>query len=261
MFQDGQPPQCTAVVKYGICIWIDALRNLTRDAANMTTIHVAPGQIIYKERTYASIWDSSNAARELSHGLPPIEFGDTPKSYLSKEPDQVYDKLQILAEERADSASIKLVYKLSSKSLQRSLQPGVMTEEILAATARVPCLHTAACSDTNLVIACWQRKAGWDFDYGHQKTHKRHMEAPSTGFIHHASSPLSKLLAIEGCRILPFYNMGNFNSSLVIRSEQCMACMTRYIATFENEAKWDDLLYRKRRGHCIREYRTVIHII
>lgn len=47
----GGEPQCTALVKNGVCIWIDALRDLTTKAANVATVHVAPGQIIYNNRS------------------------------------------------------------------------------------------------------------------------------------------------------------------------------------------------------------------
>ena len=139
--------QCTAVVKNGLCLWIDALRNLSADPASMATIHIAPGQIVYKDWNYTSIWDPSHASEELLSSLTPAYFGEAPTTTLQEEPNQPHNALCILAQERAESGTIRLVYELNEKTFERTLQPGIITEEILMATARVPCSQGATCSD------------------------------------------------------------------------------------------------------------------
>ena len=237
--------QCTAWVKNGLCLWIDALRNLSADPASMETVHVSPGQIVYKERNYTSIWDLSHVSEELLSSLTPADFGETPTITLQAEPNQPHNVLHTLAEERAESETIRLVYGLNEKSFERTLQPGIMTEEILVATARVPCPQGAMCSD-EIALPCWQRRSGWNLEgmLSGQPGQVRPGECHSVGYIWNASSPISKLLAIEGCRTLAWYIHKPFNASaILIRSDQCMACMTRYITKFREQASWEHLLY------------------
>lgn len=237
-------PQCTAIVKNGVCLWIDALRDLLADPASMATIHIAPGQIVYKDWNYTSIWDLSHVSHELCSSLTPVSFREAPTTTLPEEPHQLHHALRILAEERAKSGTIRLVYGLIEKTFERTLQPGIITEEILMATARVPCPQGATCSD-EIALPCWQRRSGWNCeDMTNQLPHLRPGESYPIGFMWNAPSPFSKLLAIEGCRLLAWYNHKPFNSSaILIRSDQCMACITRYITTFGDQASWEHLLY------------------
>lgn len=237
--------QCTAIVKNGVCLWIDALRNLSADPASMATVHVAPGQIVYKERNYTSIWDLSHASDDLVNTrLTPAYFGEAPTTTLQEEPNQPHNAFRILAQERAESGTIRLVYGLNEERFEGTLQPGIITEEILMATARVPCPQGATCSDET-DLPCWQRRSGWKCEnLPIQPPHLCRGESYSVGFIWNASSPISKLLAIEGCRTLAWYKDNRYTSSaILIRSDQCMACMTRYITTFRDQASWEHLLY------------------
>ncbi|MCJ1435330.1 hypothetical protein MMC27_004702 [Xylographa pallens] len=240
----GDEPQCTAIVTNGVCLWIDALRDPLADPASMATIHIAPGQIVYKDWSYTSIRDVSHAAKELLSSLTPVCFGKAPTSTLQEEPNQPHHVLRILAEETAESGTIRLAYGLNEESINRYIQPGIITEEILMATARVPCPQGAACSDA-ITLPCWQRKSGWNCaKMPEQISHHASASTSPVGFVWNASSPLDKLLAIEGCRILAWHQFGLFNSSaILLRSEQCMACMTRYMTTFRDQASWEHLLY------------------
>ncbi len=257
--------QCTAIVKDGVCLWIDALRNLSADPASMATIHIAPGQIVYKEWNYTSIWDLSHASEDLLSSLTPAYFGEAPTTTLQEEPNQAHNAFRILAQERAESGTIRLVYGLNKETFERTLQPGIITEEILMATARVPCPQGATCSDET-ALPCWQRRSGWNFEaLSIQRCQLCPGESYSAGYIWNASSPISKLLAIEGCRILAWFKHKHFNSSaILIRSDQCMACMTRYITTFREQASWEHLLYyrgKQRRPLTEEDLLCSLHVI
>lgn len=72
-------PQCTALSRAGVCIWLDALRSANVDPGSMSTVHVVPGQIMYKKRTYASVWDLSSGPTESGVKMPVVEFS-TPET-------------------------------------------------------------------------------------------------------------------------------------------------------------------------------------
>ena len=175
--------QCTAVVKNGLCLWIDALRNLSADPASIATIYIAPGQIVYKDWNYTSIWDPSHASEELLSSLTPAYFGEAPTTTLQEEPNQPHNALCILAQERAESGTMRLVYGLNEKTFERTLQPGIITEEILMATARVPYSQGATCSDET-ALPCWQRRSEWDYTaILNESPYLRSGETYSVGFI------------------------------------------------------------------------------
>ncbi|MCJ1417563.1 hypothetical protein MMC32_003907 [Xylographa parallela] len=181
----------------------------------MATIHIASGQIVYKDWNYTSIWDLSHAKKKLLSSLTPVYFGEAPTSTLQEEPSQPHHVLRILAEERAESGTIRLAYGLDEKSVNRPIQPGIITEEILMATARVPCPQGPTCSD-EITLACWQRKSGWNYEFMARRSSPNPSIGKPSGFIWNASSPLGKLLAIEGCRILAWYYHEPFNSSAIL---------------------------------------------
>ena len=242
-------PQCTALVNNGLCLWIGALQNLSADPASMASIHIAPGQITYKAWTYNSIWDPSHASEEIYGSLKPVDFGKAPATSLQKEPDQPQYALRILAQERAEVGTIRLVYGFNEETIDWTLQPGIITEELLLATARVPCPQGTTCSD-EIALPCWQRRSGWNFGGTANKSmHQGPGESYSATFMWNASSPISKLLAIEGCRTLAWNrHKPSFNSSSIfMRSDQCLSCMTRHIETFACQPSWEHIRYDHRR--------------
>ena len=258
-------PQCTAIVKDGVCLWIDALRELSTYPASMATIHIAPGQIVYKERNYTSIWDPTHSGEDLLSSLTTAQFEDSPATSFREKPHPPPYTLQILAEERADTGAIRLVYGLKEANFQRTLQPGIITEEILAGTCRVPCPRNASCTGKP-VLPCWQRVAGWALqDITIDSLDLQQAGALTAGFMWNTVTSIDKLLAIEGCRHLAWYKHELFDSAMIlIPSDQCMACMTRYITTFQDQASWEHRLYYrgKRQWHQReQELRCSFHII
>ena len=244
-----RPRQCTAIVKNGVCLWIEALQNLSADPASMAFIHIAPGQIVYKDWTYNSIWDMSHVSVKLIRSLSPVHFGEAPTTIPQKEPDQPHIAVRILAQERAEDGNIKVVYVLNDQTIEQTLQPGIITEELLMATGRVPCPHATTCSD-EIALPCWQRRSGWNC----ADTIDKLPHDSTVGFIWNASSSISKLLAIEGCRTLAWYEQGPFKSSaMMIRSDQCMSCMTRYVETFADQAIWEHFQYYRGKRECFNE--------
>ena len=247
-------PQCTAIVKDGVCLWIDALQKLSADPASMASIHITPGQIVYKDWTYNSIWDMSHVSEELISSLSPAHFREAATTIPRKEPDQPSYAVRILAQERAEGGTIRLVYGFNEKTIERTLQPGIITEELLMATGRVPCPRGTTCSD-EIALPCWQRTSGWNFEYTIYKLPDQNSGNNSTvGFIWNASSSIDKLLAIEGCRELAWHKHMHFKSSvMMMRSDQCMSCMTRYVKTFADQAIWEHFQYYRGKLECFNE--------
>ena len=242
--RDRDQAQCTAIAKNGVCLWIDALQKLSVDATSIATIHIAPGQIVYKEWNYVSIWDLFHTSKELLSSFTAVKFGETPTFTFQEKPVQAHNGLHILAQERAESGTIRLVYGLNEVNFERTLQPGIITEEVLIATAQVPCPRAATCSDMP-VIPCWQRVCGWDIkEMPGQYSPSHSGEHQVAGFMWNSFSPIDRLLAIEGSRHLVWLRHGPFDCArILIRSDQCMGCMTRYITTYQDQASWEYRLY------------------
>ena len=245
------PPKRTALVGNGLCLWAEALRNPTADPAGIATIHVTPGQIFYKGSNYVSIWDVSNDYDKFiySMDMPPIVLWDHPSTSLKEESTQAYHALYVVAEERRASGTIKLAYLVDDNTFRRPLQPGMLTEQIFAATARVPCPRAATCSN-ELTTPCWQLESGWHLE---KNVTDSLTTCPASreivACIWNASSPLSKLLALEGCRA-PLYDniyVKCSKSGVIMRSQQCLACITRYLTTFRSQAEWEYKLYTSTR--------------
>lgn len=99
-FTQRRKPQCTALSRAGVCIWLDALRSANTDPGSMSTVHVVSGQIMYKNRSYASVWDLSEASEELLLNMPVAEFSPFGTSTILPMPAPRIDpQLQALATE------------------------------------------------------------------------------------------------------------------------------------------------------------------
>ena len=221
-------PQCTALSRAGVCIWLDALRSANVDPGSMSTVHVVPEQIMYKKRTYASVWDLSAASTESFVNMPVVEFS-TPETLASSpmQDSRIDLTLQALATEREVEGTIGFAYQVKSRYPLRYLQPSILTEELLVLTARVPYLQSTSCLEKSS-MPYYLRRTSWDFmDYRENICFKNNYAT----LLWMASDPISKLLAIEGCRINSWYVTGEAKASslILIRSEQCMACLTRYL--------------------------------
>ena len=223
-----QGAQCTALSRAGVCIWLDALRSANTDPGSMSTVHVVPGQVVCKNRSYASVWDLSSASEASLVKMPLVEFSRSGTSEaLPMQTSGMNPQLQALAEERETEGTIRFAYKVNSSYPTRYLQPGILTEELLVSSARAPCRKATTCSD-HLSVPYYQRRSGWDLlnsENGDISFHDG-----GAFLLWKAPDPISKLLAIEGCRKDIWYRDGKARglSLILIRSEQCMACLARY---------------------------------
>ena len=233
----------------------------------MSTIHVVPGQITCKNRNYASVWDLSSASTELTLEMPMVEF--SPSETLGSLPMQASRpelSLQALATEREVEGTIGFAYQVTSHYPTRYLQPGILTEELLVSTARFPCSKATTCSD-DPSMTCYLRRSGWDFmDNGHDSWQEDILFNNNGAFLLWTTpDPISKLLAIEGCRINSWSLTGNAKAAslILMRSEQCMACLARYWQESKETLIWEQSTYidSKRTGPRLRHLPCFIHII
>jgi len=243
----GLEPQCTALSKGGVCIWLDALRSPNSDPGSMSTVHVVPGQICCKDRNYASVWDLSHASRNLSMEMPNAQFGTPRRSAASRV--QAFMpplKVHALVTERETEGTIGFAYEVTSDFPTRRLQPGILTEELLVSTARFPCLGATTFSDNQSMPVC-SRLSGWEFRKNRLYSAKQfHVNHDVSFFLWEAPDSISKLLAIEGCRIESWHSPRSLQiiSLLFLRSEQCMACLTRYWKDHSSTLMWEQSAYR-----------------
>ena len=261
-------PQCTALSRAGVCIWLDALRSANVDPGSMSTVHVVPGQIICKDRSYASVWDLSSGFEVSYVDMPVVEFS-TPGTLISLplQSSRLDLRLQALATEREVEGTIGFVYQVKSRCPSRYLQPGILTEELLVSTARFPCSKDTSCSE-DPSMPYYLRRAGWDFmDYGrHRKQENIRFEDDYAILLWTTSDPVSKLLAIEGCRKNSWYLTGAAKASslVLIRSRQCMACLVRYLQDSRNALMWEKSTYAEPKciGPCaVSSLPCFIHVI
>lgn len=111
------------------------------------------------------------------------------------------------------------------------------------------------------------RRTGWDFmEYEfYSKQEIICFKNDYATLLWTASDPISKLLAIEGCRINSWYKTGEANASslILIRSEQCMACLARYLQDPQSTLMWERSIYiePKRIGPPLRALPCFIHVI
>ncbi|MCJ1341377.1 hypothetical protein MMC09_006673 [Bachmanniomyces sp. S44760] len=263
-------PQCTAVSRAGICIWLDALRSANDNPGSMSTVHVVRGQIMCKNRNYASVRDLSHSTEESSRNMPVVEFS-TPGTLASPIPltSRPSSKLRALATEREVDETIGFTYQVKSGYPSRYLQPGILTEELLVSSARFPCLKTTSCSE-NTSMPWYLRRTGWefmDYGFGSNKEDFSFNDNDCALLSWMAHDPVSKLLAIEGSRLNSWYQLGRFDafSVVLIRSEQCMACFEHYLQTSKDQLIWEQSIYTasKYDGEPLEseQLRSYIHII
>lgn len=242
-------PQCTALSRAGVCIWLDALRSANDNPGSMSTVHVVPGQIMCKNTSYASVWDLSSGSEELEGGMPVVEFTTHETSAaLPLQSSRLDLRLQALATEREVEGTIGFAYQVKSRCPSRYLQPGILTEELLVLTARFPCAKTTSCLE-DLPMPFHLRRTGWNFtNYEieiHPEREKIRFKDDYAILLWSASDPLSKLLAIEGCRISSWYSTleAEASSLALIRSSQCMACLARYLRGSKEQLMWERSTY------------------
>ena len=245
--KDSDRPHCTALSRAGVCIWLDALRNANVDPGSMSTVHVVPGQIMCKNRSYASVWDLSGRATGSTPKMPVAEFSTPGTSSGSPmQASRPNMRLQAQATEREVEGTIGFAYQIESRDHLRYLQPGILTEELLMSTARFPCSKTTNCSEDQS-MPCYLRRTGWDFmNHGLDRNQEYIcIQDDCAILLWNTSDPISKLLAIEGCRFSSWYrtDVGRVNSMILIRSEQCMACLARYLQGSKNTLVWELSIY------------------
>ena len=238
---------CTAFSRAGVCIWLDALRSANDDPASMSTVHVVPGQIMRKGTSYTSVWDYSHPSADFNTNVPRVDFR-TPET-IRDLPDQVCSpdtRLQAIAKESEDGGTIAFAYQVTSPYPRCLLQPGVLTEDLLVSTARMPCSRTTTCSN-DPSIPFYLRRAGWGFKNIPNDMRKDNIRFRDDGafLLWKISNPIGRLLAIKGCRAGSRCTIRETRASslVLIRSGQCMACLARYWKDSKDQLTWEQSLY------------------
>ena len=231
----------------GVCIWLDALRSANVDPGSMSTVHVIRGKIMCKNRIYASLWDLSSGPTESLVKMPVVEFSTPEKlANLPMQTSKLDLKLQALATERETEETIGFIYQVKSRDPLKYHQPGILTEELLASTARISCSKATSCSEDSF-MPHYLRRNGWDFmGYGFDSKQKNISFKDDYAILLWAiSDRIRKPLAIEGCRIDSWYATGEAKTSslVLVRSEQCMACLARYWQGSKNTLMWEQSIY------------------
>ena len=237
--------QCTALGRGGLCIWLDCLSALRADAESISVINIVAGQIIHKERTYSSIWDSTNQigqgfARPRNE-LPKAVFeaaSATSQLSLMSALDANFD-LQGMASERLAERTITFAYALClNKSQTVFLQPGILTEMLLFGTGRMLCSHNTMCSTTP-AIRCVVRKDGWAFtsDWEQQEEYE---EQRIKSFLWDAPDHVSKLVALEKSR----YGLWGASTDCIrkwcplLPTHQYLFCLTKFAHQVDDQ--WEE---------------------
>lgn len=241
-------PHCTALSRDGTCIWLHALRSANADPSSMSTIHVVPGQISYKDRPYDSVWDLYHSSAERQGPeVPEVESATRGASKnLPTQAAMLRLGLQAIMTERRMERTIAFAFQIKGRSDLGYLHPGMLTEALLASTGIFPCSKTPDCSN-ELPVSSYLRKSGWDFppnSYTGLRDSIRFNDGAAFLFWA-ASDPLSKLLAIEGLRRITrsiYAENGRF-SMLLLGSGQCMACLARHWQNSKNTLIMEHLAY------------------
>ncbi len=244
----SKKPHCTALSRNGACIWLDALRSANADPSSMSTIHVVPGQISYRNRQYNSVWDLYPSGTQHGPEMPLAEFA-TPgaSANLPMQVSMLDLGLHAIVTERGTEGTIGFAFQIRSRPDLRYLQPGFLTETLLASTGRFPCSKTPDCSK-ELSVPYYLRKSGWNFPPQSRDLFKDNDCA--TFLLWPAQGPISKLLAIEGLRWVAWdMHTGNDRLSfLLLGSGQCMACLARYWQESKKTLIMEQNAYSYRKG-------------
>lgn len=248
----SKKPQCTALSRNGACIWLDALRSANADPSSMSTIHVVPGQISYRNRQYTSVWDVCHPS--VTHGLqmPLAQFAlPSIETYLPVKVSMSDLGLQAIVTERETEGTLGFAFQVGSRSDLRYLHLGILTEALLASTGIFPCSKTPDCSN-ELPVSSYMRNSGWDFP-PHSAGRLRDSIRVNDGgafLLWAANDPISKLLAIEGLRtnIWEMHIFENRLSLLLLGSGQCMACLARHWQKSKNTMIMEHFAYSAQKG-------------
>jgi len=245
-------PHCTALSRAGVCMWLDALRNANADPSTMSTIHVLPGQIYYRNRQYTSVWDMYEISlKRLGPNMPPATFALSGASAdLPMEVPLSNLGLQALVMEPATEGTLRFAFQVKNRSDLRYLQPGILTEALLAFTGLFPCSRTPDCSNAP-PASSYLRISGWDF---HTRSNNPLMDKirfndGGAFLLWAAHDPISKLLAIEGLRMSTLsYGDKDRLSLPLLGSRQCMVCLASYWQRSKNTLITERMAYTNPQG-------------
>jgi len=241
-------PHCTAFSRDGACMWLDALRSANADPSSMSTIHVIPGQISYRNKQYTSVWDLCHPSQTRRGTAMPLARFTTPGA-SGDLPMQVSLSslvLQAIVTERGTDGTIGIAYQVRSRSDLRCLQPGMLTEALLASTGRFPCSKSPDCSN-EVSASSYVRKSGWDLWLSPSKSSVDNIRYKDGGayLLWGAPDPISKFLAMEGLKWTTWHMQADYESLslLLLGSGQCMACLARHWQKSKNTMIMEHFAY------------------
>ena len=158
----------TALSYNGICCYLDELRSLTCNPQAVRSIHVLPGQIRYKDRSYEQIQDSKLDMK----AAPKVGFKEnariSPASIESGETligagRQSTLKLQAIAFESSIQTILYCSYRVLMPIGSLDLYLSQLTMRILQHSGQIPCSFSSKCRK-HLAIPCSTVRDGWMVD-------------------------------------------------------------------------------------------------
>lgn len=217
-----EKPHVSAESKNGICIYINALQELTTAVASARLIHVCPGHIEWKGRRFGVVWDGPS---EWLANQFLLQDGDAEEASLDIQPDMesiptyISDlddfKISALAIDQEHSSHLRVAYQITWPSGQiLLLYPRRFTNLVLKSSAWNACgPHTCgkmfADVAPGLDLICVRR--GWFSSFFRQSPLPRYVLWPQ----------LSELARSVAFRVS--YCVSG-HQSVMLRQNDCFKC-------------------------------------
>lgn len=211
---------CTALVRQGLCYYLDCLRSTTSQAEMVRMVHILPGHIQMGDRQFDNIFDPATAP--TSPSLAAIQYDmveEHNSSTMIEEPRSDSIKLEARGLEKSAERDLVAYYQVSipgEPTIQ--LKPGLVARKILMNTSMLTCARTR-CS-TRLALPCGLIREGWRTIETLLSEGRKH---PGTDHVCFIWPPMSD---VARCVVISQHGQ---RETVFLRRQECTSCCTTYV--------------------------------
>ncbi|MCJ1230257.1 hypothetical protein MMC12_006929 [Toensbergia leucococca] len=209
---------CTAVVRNGMCYYLDCLRSLSSRAETARIVHILPGHIHMGDRQFNVVCDPAITNTSTSLAQIQYEMVEEHDSAELEKPRWENIKIEAFGLERSIDGELVVYYQASIPGEPPlKLRPGFVTYQVLKQTGRLTCEQTHC--TTQLAFPCALIQQGWELADSQLAETRTGSEMKYICCIWPQMSDIARCVVIH-------QNASSGRPILFLRRRECVPCCT-----------------------------------
>lgn len=220
--KDNIDPKCTALYQDGLCFYLEGLVCMTTRAESLRRVHILPGRIAWARSGNPQEYDSVTDISHFPDATPTIgnvqTLVGTQEEGSRNQNEIVKGDLTAAVVESEKTRGLGFYYRIATPYGNVIVQPGKLTEQVLAKTGLVGCDKSRCSSTIQDSMALYRVEDGWIIGPPQEDS------LPDSVFVDWTNLRTSDVGKLAAFAAQEFVKIGESINETILRRHECLPC-------------------------------------